>query len=554
MPLAVDGGAVPVDQELTRRGDIEPAPEDTIVAPATPPGVGAIGVIRLSGPEAIPIARSVFRAGSGVFPSKEDSHRLVHGHIVDRSGQVVDEVMLAAMWAPRTYTRQDVVEINCHGGYAAQRAVIRALLEEGARAAEPGEFTRRAFLNGRIDLTQAEAVLATVRARSSAALRAALRQLGGGLARRMIASRRAVLGVLAQLEVQIDFADEDPGDLDRDRAVRELEVVRMDLERLLATAFVGRILDQGMRVAIVGRPNVGKSSLLNALAMRERAIVSHIPGTTRDTIEESIEIAGLPVCLVDTAGLRDSWDAVEREGVERTCAVLATADIVLAVVDLSAADEACPPADGTIRPRSAEAQPGSGVAAKHTQRAGIAPMGRVGSGAIRLGDLGLDPERLIVVGNKIDLVAPGPRATQANEDRTAIPTDRRYLEDLLLSACRREGLTSEGFGGRELHGRPVSAKEGTGIDELREEIGSVILGRGGASWDEPLLATERQRALVEQAHASIVQAREALTAGAPEDIVAEDVRAGAVCLGRIIGQDLVDDLLDEVFSRFCIGK
>ncbi|OPZ79990.1 MAG: tRNA modification GTPase MnmE [Actinobacteria bacterium ADurb.Bin444] len=536
-------GSQPVDS-LAQGGVLRRASSDTIVAPATPPGVGAIGVVRLSGPDAIRIARSVFRPSSGTFPSREDTHRLVHGHIVDSAGEIVDEVMLAAMWSPRTFTREDTVEIDCHGGYATQRAVTRAVLAAGARAAEPGEFTRRAFLNGRIDLTQAEAVLAAVRAQSSLALRAAVRQLDGGLARRLKALRGVLLGVLAQLEVQIDFADEDPGDLDRDQATHAIEGVRLDLERLLTTAFVGRILDQGMRVAIVGRPNVGKSSLLNALAMRERAIVSDIPGTTRDTIEETIEIAGLPVCLVDTAGLRDSWDSVEKEGVERTRAALATADVVLAVLDLSMGADEYPRRSEPVR---AGAYQPEGTA----QGLGCTPaVGDLG-GSMRLGDLELDPARLIVVGNKVDLVVSIPVGTPGTAFQVA--AEGSGVAELLGRACRQEGLTQERLGGgwRSL---PISAKEGLGIDELRQEIGALVMGHGAVSWDEPLLATERQRGLVEQAAGFAGQAGVALAAGAPEDIVAEDVRATVVCLGQITGEDLVEDLLDEVFSRFCIGK
>lgn len=490
--------------------------QDTIVALATPPGTGAIGVVRLSGPAALEIAERVFRAGRGVSLSEVGSHRLTHGHMVDvESGQILDEVMLAAMHAPRTYTREDMVEIDCHGGLAAQRAIVRTLIAAGARPAEPGEFTKRAFLNGRIDLTQAEAVAAVVRAQTSVSLRAAVRQLEGGLARRLRDLRARLLGSLAQLEAQIDFSDEDPGDLDRVAMAEVLDGIAEELEALLATSFLGRILEQGVRVAIVGRPNVGKSSLLNALAKRDRAIVSENPGTTRDTVEESIEIAGLPVCLVDTAGLRLTGDGVELAGVKRARAALETADVVLAVLDLSEGEAAW-------------------IGARESRAAGDVTEEALGLPQA-LGDLGLDPERTILVGNKEDLVSP---------DASTRSTDRRLAEIAWL-----ESVDSAGF--RKC---TVSAKSGSGIEALRDVISDMVMGPVGDSWQEPLLTTERQRALVGEASAYVVLAKDGLTEGAPEEIIAEDVRGAVSSLGRITGQDLVEDLLDEVFSRFCIGK
>lgn len=489
---------------------------DTIVALATPLGVGAIGIVRLSGPGAFAIARQVFRPASGRFPSADDSHKLVYGHIVDpSSGEMVDEILLAAMWGPRTYTREDMVEINCHGGVAAQRAVVKALVDAGARPAEPGEFTRRAFLNGRIDLAQAEAVAAICRARSRAALRASLRQLGGGVSARVRSCRRRLIGILAQLEAQIDFSDEDPGELDPASLTGELEDVAGHLEALLSTAFAGRVLDQGLRVAIVGRPNVGKSSLLNALASRERAIVSEIPGTTRDTVEEAIEIAGFSVCLVDTAGLRHAGDVVEQEGVRRSRAALEEADLVLAVTDWLAVGSEPPALDGWL-----------------------------------LGDLGLDPEHTIVVLNKADLVC-----TSGEEVEKWDPDEER-LRTVLVA----EGLLAEAEQERDIEGAEaweccvVSAKEGWGISALRDLIRSRVENRLGVHLDEPILTSERQRRLVADSVGYVLLAQENLAAGLSEEIIAEDLRAAAYSLGLLTGEELVEDLLDEVFSRFCIGK
>lgn len=490
---------------------------DTIVALATPPGMGAIGVVRLSGSTALEIADKVFRAGRGTPLSRADSHRLTHGHIVDaESGQIVDEVLLAVMYGPHTYTREDMVEIDCHGGLAAQRDIVRTLIAAGARPAEPGEFTRRAFLNGRIDLTQAEAVAAIVRAQTSVALRAAVRQLEGGLAQRLQRLRGRLLGVLAQLEAQIDFSDEDPGDLNRPALAEDLGKIGAELDALLATSFLGRMLDKGVRVAIVGRPNVGKSSLLNALVMRDRAIVSEVPGTTRDTVEESIEIAGLPVCLVDTAGLRVTGDRVEREGVERAHGALDSADAVLVVLDLS-------------EKAAEEYETTEALETKGKGQADIVDP------PYRLGDLGFDPERTILVGNKEDLVSSGEKVRG---------TDVRLAEVLRL----------EGIHGEESRRCVVSAKNGSGIEALKETIREMIMGPVGDAWQEPLLATERQRVLVEEAGTFVAVAKEGLALDMFEEMVAEDVRSAASSLGRITGQDLVEDLLDEVFSRFCIGK
>jgi len=303
--------------------------DDTIAAIGTPPGEGGIGIIRMSGPEAPAILRRLVaptRGGASWVP-----WRLRHGHVVEPgSGAVVDEVLGVWMAAPHTYTRQDVAEIHCHGGMVALRRVLELCLQAGARLAEPGEFTLRAFLNGRLDLAQAEAVLDVVRARSRAGLQMSVGQLQGKLSARVAAVRRQLVEALAHVEAAIDFPDDEipPCDLPA-----LLEDVAAGLDAFLASAEQGMAYRQGLRTAIVGRPNVGKSSLLNALLRAERAIVTPIPGTTRDTVEENAVIAGMPLVLVDTAGLTETADPVERLGVERSRAALDTADLVLWVVD-----------------------------------------------------------------------------------------------------------------------------------------------------------------------------------------------------------------------------
>ena len=309
-----------------------PEAGDTIAAISTPPGEAGIGIVRLSGPEAEPIARRLFRPRRS-RPAWQ-SHRLYLGHLLDAQGHVLDEVLLTLMRAPHTYTRQDMVEIHCHSGYAILRAILQAVLAQGARLAKPGEFTLRAFLSGRLDLSQAEGVLEVIQARTESALRVAQAHLAGGLGRRLAGVRVALLGVLAQLEAALDFPEEG-AELTPAALKEQLADPRKELERLLATYRQGRLLREGVRVVLAGRPNVGKSSLLNRLLNADRAIVTDIPGTTRDVIEETVTLGGLAICLSDTAGLREARDRVEELGVARSREQLAQADLVLYLVDAS---------------------------------------------------------------------------------------------------------------------------------------------------------------------------------------------------------------------------
>jgi len=313
--------------------DIPPQiPEETIAAVSTPFGEGAIAVLRVSGPRAIAIAEEIFRARTPVaaLPARLQQF----GRIVD-GGQVLDEVLLSVHRAPASYTGEDVIEIQCHGGILVTRRILDLLLARGARAAEPGEFTRRAFLNGKMDLTQAEAVMDLIRAQTDLALRAATEQLEGRLGRHIVALREALLGILAHVEAHIDFPDEDIDPATGAALLARIDSVRGEVARLLRTAGQGRILREGLRTVIFGEPNAGKSSLLNRLLGYERAIVSHLPGTTRDTLEEVVNLRGIPVRLIDTAGVRPSQDLLENAGIERTRQVLSRAGLVLQVADAS---------------------------------------------------------------------------------------------------------------------------------------------------------------------------------------------------------------------------
>jgi len=455
---------------------------DTITAVSTPMGEGGIGLVRLSGPEAVPLACHLFRRANGLPLKNPTSSRLYYGHIIDpENGTVVDEVLFSVKRAPHSYTREDVVEISGHGGKASLRAILALTCAAGARLAAPGEFTQRAFLNGRIDLTQAEAVLDTIRARSNAALRAAQQVLGGELGRRVRALRARLVTLLASLEVAIDYAEEDITELTPAEITAELNGICADVQALIASHQRGKLLRDGAGTAIIGRPNTGKSSLLNILLGEARAIVTEVPGTTRDVIEEQLELAGVPLRLLDTAGIRHTDDVVERLGVERSRASLAGADLVLLVLDRSV----------PLQPEDHELL--------------TALRGR----------------QVIVVLNKADLPAA---FTPANV--------RDYL-DAPMVEC--------------------SALTGTGLSALESAMRDLLLG-DALQCDIPQLANLRQLQAAKRAAEALSDAKLTLQQGGTEELLAVDLLAAASALGEITGEDVREEVIHELFARFCVGK
>jgi tRNA modification GTPase len=466
---------------------------DTIAAVATPPGEGGIAVVRVSGPEARRIAARVFRPGRGGDPASFPGYSVHYGEFVDAAaGEVADDGLLTIFHAPHSYTGEDVIELACHGGRMTTARVLQLTLAAGARLAEPGEFTQRAFLNGRLDLAQAEAVADVIRARTESARRLARRQLEGALSQAVAALKDELIGILAAIEVTIDFSDE-VGELEYESLTVRIAAARAEVERLLTTAERGRILREGLRVAIVGKPNVGKSSLLNALLRTERAIVTPIAGTTRDLVEETANVGGIPIVLVDTAGIRETADVVERIGVARAENAAADADVVLFVLDSTT---------------------------------GVTEEDRVV--AQQLKQTGREILHVLIVLNKCDAVSPAEAAAAGP-----------FKHDLPFPY---EGIAH------------VSALTGQNMDVLEQMLIRVVSGNGGADEASVMVANTRHREALEAALASLREAERTAVQRLPGDFIAIDVRGALDSLGLITGETVTDEIIHRIFHDFCVGK
>jgi len=454
---------------------------DTIAAIATGLGEAGIGVIRVSGSTAVDVASRVFRPKRGLPLGARRSHSAVYGWVEDRGGDAVDEGLAVIMRGPHSYTGEDVVELHSHGGQVVVRRVLDVVLGAGARLAEPGEFTRRAFLNGRMDLSQAEAVVDVIRAKTDRALKAAVSQLSGTFGGPVRQVRERLLEAMAHLEADIDFPELELEVQTRTEVESTCRICLRELEELLAGARQGKLLRDGLRVVLAGRPNVGKSSLMNRLVRENRSIVTEVPGTTRDVVEEWVSIAGVPVVLADTAGIRKTSHPVERLGVDRSLATLEKADVVVLVIDSKT---------------------------------------------------GLTEEDLGVA----ELIPPGAE---------------------VLGVANKSDL-SPGFGLAALsavvHGSPVlrvSAVSGEGVADLE---GSIAACAQLADKEESFVANARHEECLRRAIGHVVAALEADLAGVGSDLVAIDLRSAWAALGEITGETVGEDLLDQIFSRFCIGK
>ena len=456
--------------------------DDTIAAVSTPPGQSGIGIVRISGPDALPIADRLFRpASDGHSPSEQPTFSTRYGRVYE-DDEVVDEVILTVMRAPRTYTTQDVVEINCHGGIVPLRRVLELVLHKGARLADPGEFTKRAFFFGRIDLAQAEAVADTINARTEAAHKAALHHLAGKLSQHVRELRDRLMNIVSLVEASIDFVEDDIDFLSRGQLEDRLAALQADMGEMLSSAEAGRALREGLRVAIAGRPNVGKSSLMNALLREKRVIVTPEPGTTRDVVEETANLGGFPVALADMAGLREADNLVERAGVDLAREWLDRADLILLVIDGS-------------EPLRDEDR--------------------------RLLEQMLGPRTLLVL-NKIDL------------PEGLCEDDVTLLDEVPVVR--------------------VSALTGEGLPHLENAIVERTWGGQVAPAAEIIVTNVRHKNAIERAAGAIDQALGALSEGAPEEVLAEYLRAALNALGEITGDTATDDIINHIFDSFCIGK
>lgn len=453
---------------------------DTIVAISTPRGEGGIGIVRISGNNALDILEKIFKPKSGKAIKGLRNYSINYGHIFDGK-TLVDEVLVSIMKAPNTYTREDIVEINCHGGFVITEKVLEVVLKNGARIAEIGEFTRRAFLNGRIDLTQAEAVIDLIHGKTEKSVSLSLNQLRGDLKEQIEHLKKLVLDVAAHINVVLDYPEEGIDDPLPEHLVENLQEVLDTTDRLIRSYDKGKMIKEGIKTAIVGKPNVGKSSILNSVLKEERAIVTHVAGTTRDVIEEVVNLKGIPLVLVDTAGIRKTDDLVENIGVEKSKKLIESADLILFVVDGS-------------RPLDEE--------------------------DMKIHEA-IKAEKVIGILNKIDI-----------------------KEDIDLSPLTKISKWLE-----------ISAIKNQGIDEMEEEIYRHIIDENIEDSSQKITITNvRHKSALEKTKQSIENIFETIESGLPMDLMAVDIKGALDSLSEVTGEISSEDLLDHIFSNFCVGK
>ena len=456
---------------------------DTITSISTPMGEGAIGIVRLSGPQAIEIGDTLYKGKKKL--SEVDTHTINYGHIIDpETNETVEEVMISVLRAPKTFTREDIIEINCHGGILTINRILELTMTYGARMAEPGEYTKRAFLNGRIDLSQAEAVMDFIRSKTDRASKVAMNQIEGRLSDLIKKQRQSILEILAQVEVNIDYPEyDDVEDATTEFLLEQSKNIKEEINRLLETGTQGKIMREGLSTVIVGRPNVGKSSMLNNLIQDNKAIVTEVAGTTRDVLEEYVNVRGVPLRLVDTAGIRDTEDIVEKIGVERSRKALSEADLILFVLNNN-------------EPLTEDDQTLYEV---------------------------VKNEDVIVIINKTDL-----------EPRLDIDEVKEMIGDMPLIQ--------------------TSMLKQEGIDELEIQIRDLFFGGDVQNQDMTYVSNSRHISLLKQARQSIQDAIDAAESGIPMDMVQIDLTRTWEILGEIIGESASDELIDQLFSQFCLGK
>ena len=456
---------------------------DTITSISTPMGEGAIGIVRLSGPQAIEIGDILYKGKKKL--SEVETHTINYGHIIDpETNETVEEVMVSVLRAPKTFTREDIIEINCHGGILTINRILELTMTYGARMAEPGEYTKRAFLNGRIDLSQAEAVMDFIRSKTDRASKVAMNQIEGRLSDLIKKQRQSILEILAQVEVNIDYPEyDDVEDATTDFLLEQSKRIKEEINQLLETGAQGKIMREGLSTVIVGRPNVGKSSMLNNLIQDNKAIVTEVAGTTRDVLEEYVNVRGVPLRLVDTAGIRDTEDIVEKIGVERSRKALSEADLILFVLNNN-------------EPLTEDDQTLFEV---------------------------IKNEDVIVIINKTDL-----------EQRLDVSELREMIGDMPLIQ--------------------TSMLKQEGIDELEIQIKDLFFGGEVQNQDMTYVSNSRHISLLKQARQSIQDAIDAAESGIPMDMVQIDLTRTWEILGEIIEESASDELIDQLFSQFCLGK